>query len=169
MKVFGIVGWKNSGKTGLVERLVRELASRGYAMSTVKHAHHSFEIDKPGKDSHRHRAAGAKEVLLASSRRWALIHELGDADEPNLEDLLQKLAPADLVLVEGFKSGGHAKLETRRREAGGPEIAASDPSVKAIACDVPPSDAGVPAFELDDTTGIADFIVEFCGLRPDGR
>ena len=169
MKVFGIVGWKNSGKTGLVERLVRELTRRGFAVSTVKHAHHSFEIDKPGKDSHRHRAAGAKEVLLASSRRWALIHELGGDDEPDLEVLLRKLASADLVLVEGFKSGGHAKLETRRREAEGPEIAASDPGVKAIACDFPPSDATVPAFALDDTAGIADFIVEFCGLRANGR
>lgn len=169
MKVFGVVGWKNSGKTGLVERLVRELTRRGFAVSTVKHAHHSFEIDKPGKDSHRHRAAGAKEVMLASSSKWALIHELGDEDEPNLEDLLPKLAPADLVLVEGFKTGGHAKLETRRRESDGPEIAASDPSVKAVACDFPPSDAGVPAFDLDDTAGIADFIADFCGLRSDGR
>lgn len=169
MKVFGVVGWKNSGKTGLVERLVRELTRRGFAVSTVKHAHHSFEIDKPGKDSHRHRAAGAKEVLLASSRRWALIHELGGNDEPDLENLLQKLAPADLVLVEGFKSGGHAKLETRRREAEGPEISASDPSVKAVASDFPVGDVGMPAFKLDDTAGIADFIVDFCGMRPDGR
>ena len=114
MKVFGVVGWKNSGKTGLMERLVAELCGRGLSVSTVKHAHHTFDIDRPGKDSFRHRDAGAREVLLASSRRWALMHEL-EGDEPRLDELLARLTPVDLVLVEGFKRGTHARLEARGR------------------------------------------------------
>ena len=103
MKLWGVVGWKNTGKTGLMERLVTEFTARGLRVSTLKHAHHSFDIDHPGKDSHRHRMAGATQVLLASRNRWALMHELRDEEEPTLEALLTKLAPVDLVLIEGYK------------------------------------------------------------------
>ena len=164
MKVFGVVGWKNSGKTGLVVRLVEALAARGYRVSTVKHAHHDFEMDKPGKDSHRHRQAGAKEVLLASSRRWALMHELGDESEPCLEDLMRKLAPSDIVIVEGFKSARHPKIEVRLKGAPGPEISISDAAIAAIASDYEIEDPKLPVFDIDDTGGIADFIVEHVGL-----
>ena len=164
MKVFGVVGWKNSGKTGLVTRLVAALTARGYCVSTVKHAHHAFDIDKPGKDSHRHKAAGAKEVLLASSRRWALMHELGDDPEPRLEDLMHKLSPADLLIVEGFKSGRHPKIETRRIDATGPEMSISDATVAAIASDYEIRDPKLPVFDIDDTGRIADFVIEHVGL-----
>ena len=103
MKIFGVVGWKNAGKTGLMERLVTEVTGRGFSVSTVKHAHHSFDVDHPGRDSHRHRVAGAREVLLASRTRFALMHELAGEEEPSLSDLLGKLAPVDLVLIEGYK------------------------------------------------------------------
>lgn len=164
MKVFGVVGWKNSGKTGLVVRLVEALAARGHCVSTVKHAHHAFEIDKPGKDSHRHRQAGAKEVLLASSRRWALMHELGDEPEPRLEDLMRKLAPVDIVIAEGFKSGRHPKIEVRRKDVSGPDISTSDATVAAIASDYEIQNPQLPAFDIDDTGRIADFVVEHVGL-----
>ncbi len=164
MKVFGVVGWKNSGKTGLVVRLVEALAARGFRVSTVKHAHHAFEVDKPGKDSHRHRQAGAKEVLLASSRRWALMHELGDESEPSLEDLMRKLAPSDIVIVEGFKSARHPKIEVRLKAAPGPDISVSDATIAAVASDCEIQDSKLPAFDIDDTGGIADFIVEHVGL-----
>ena len=164
MKVFGVVGWKNSGKTGLVVRLVETLAARGHCVSTVKHAHHAFEIDKPGKDSHRHRQAGAKEVLLVSSRRWALMHELGEESEPRLEDLMRKLTPADIVIAEGFKGGRHPKIEVRRKAAPGPDISVSDSTVAAIASDFEVQDSKLPAFDIDDTGGIADFVVEHVGL-----
>ena len=164
MKVFGVVGWKNSGKTGLVVRLVEALAARGYCVSTVKHAHHEFEIDKPGKDSHRHRKAGAKEVLLVSSRRWALIHELGDESEPRLEDLMRKLAPVDILIAEGFKNGRHPKIEARRKAAPGPDISISDATIAAVASDYEIQNPKLPAFDIDDTGGIADFIVAHVGL-----
>ncbi|MEM9971400.1 MAG: molybdopterin-guanine dinucleotide biosynthesis protein B [Pseudomonadota bacterium] len=164
MTVWGVVGWKNSGKTGLMERLVAEFTSRGLAVSTVKHAHHAFDIDKPGKDSYRHRTAGAREVLIAGSERFALMHELRGADEPPLEELLARLAPVDLVLVEGFKGHPHPKLEAHRAETGQPLIATEDETVRAVASD---SGAGVPgraAFALDDTRAIADFIAAELGL-----
>ncbi|MFT6229333.1 MAG: molybdopterin-guanine dinucleotide biosynthesis protein MobB, partial [Paracoccaceae bacterium] len=103
MKIFGVAGWKNSGKTGLMERLVAEICARGITVSTIKHAHHAFDVDQPGKDSHRHRVAGAREVLLASGKRWALMHELRDVPEPPLADLIAHLSPVDLVLIEGYK------------------------------------------------------------------
>ena len=164
LTIFGVAGWKNSGKTGLMERLVSEISRRGYSVSTVKHAHHNFDIDKPGKDSHRHRMAGAREVLLSSSRRWALMHELS-GPEPQLHDLLDKLEPVDVVLVEGFKSASYPKIETRRRESRGPELAPRDPTVRAIACDFPIPDSHVPVFNLDDTIGIADFVLESTGVE----
>lgn len=163
MRLYGVVGWKNAGKTGLMERLVTEITSRGISVSTVKHAHHSFDVDHPGKDSHRHRVAGATEVLLASRNRFALMHELRDEDEPSLSELLQKLAPVDLVLIEGYKRDSHPKVEAHRSVTGNPLIAPDDPTVRAVASDTP-LDLDRPVFDLDDTTAIADFILSEVGL-----
>ncbi len=163
MKVFGIVGWKNSGKTGLMERLVAEIVARGHSVSTIKHAHHTFDVDQPGKDSYRHRAAGASEVLLASATRIALMQELRAAPEPPLSDLLARLSPVDLVLVEGYKRDAHPKIEAHRSETGQPLIAPEDPTVRAVA-----SNADLrldrPVFDLDDTQAIADFVLAQVGL-----
>ncbi|WP_435138970.1 molybdopterin-guanine dinucleotide biosynthesis protein B [Pseudopelagicola sp. nBUS_19] len=158
MRVYGVTGWKNAGKTGLMERLVMEITGRGLRVSTVKHAHHSFDVDQEGKDSHRHRQAGAMEVLLASRSRWALMRELREEGEPSLEVLLKKLATVDLVLVEGFKRDDHPKIEAYRAEANNPLIAPSDPTIRAIASDVP-LDVDRPLFNLNDTKEIADFIL----------
>ena len=164
MRVYGIVGWKNSGKTTLVERLVVEITGRGFSVSTVKHAHHTFDVDHPGKDSHRHRSAGAREVLLASRNRWALMHELREEAEPPLSDLLTRLAPGDLVLIEGYKRDGHAKVEAHRAETGQPLIAREDPTIRLLASNTPPGDLSVPTRPLDDVAGIADFILGEVGL-----
>ncbi|MBV1867009.1 MAG: bifunctional molybdopterin-guanine dinucleotide biosynthesis adaptor protein MobB/molybdopterin molybdotransferase MoeA [Marinosulfonomonas sp.] len=164
MKVFGIVGWKNSGKTGLIERLIAEISARGFTVSTVKHAHHSFDVDRPGKDSHRHRIAGAKEVLLASRSRWALMHESGEQSEPPLAELLSKIAPVDLVLIEGYKRDAHAKIEAYRVETGTGLIAAQDTSVVAVAGNGGAVDLVVPVFDLNDTTSISEFILRHVGL-----
>ena len=164
MKLFGIVGWKNSGKTGLMERLVAEFTARGLTVSTVKHAHHSFDIDQPGKDSHRHRAAGAREVMLASRSRWALMHELRGADEPTLAQLLDRLSPVDLVLIEGYKRDAHAKIEAHRGATGQPLIAPGDPTIRAVASDLALKGLTVPVLHLDDTAMIADLIQRETGL-----
>lgn len=158
MKLWGVVGWKNTGKTGLMERLVTEFTGRGLRVSTLKHAHHRFDIDHPGKDSHRHRVAGATEVLLASRNRWALMHELRDEEEPALETLLAKLTPVDLVLIEGYKRDKHPKVEAHRGAVNTPLIALGDPTVKAIASDSGATAEGRPTFDLNDTLAIADFI-----------
>lgn len=164
MKVWGVVGWKNSGKTGLMERLVAEFTSRGLSVSTIKHAHHAFDVDQPGKDSYRHRDAGAHEVLLASRLRWALMHELRGENEPSLDDLLARLSPVDLVLVEGYKTHNHPKIEAQRAATGQPLIATQDPSIKAIASDNGTRADARPLFDLDDTKGIADFIASEISL-----
>ncbi|MCY4334790.1 MAG: molybdopterin-guanine dinucleotide biosynthesis protein B [Litoreibacter sp.] len=164
MKVFGVVGWKNSGKTGLMERLVAEFTARGVSVSTVKHAHHSFDVDRPGKDSDRHRVAGASQVLLSSANRWALMSELRGAAEPPLSELLQKLSPVDLVLIEGYKRDTHLKVEAHRKETGQPLIADEDSSIRAIASNEALPDAKVPVFDLDDTKAIADFISDSLDL-----
>lgn len=164
MKVWGVVGWKNSGKTGLMERLVSEFVRRGIRVSTVKHAHHAFDVDQPGRDSHRHRQAGASEVLLSSRQRWALMAELRGADEPDLDALLSKLSPVDLVLVEGFKSATHPKIEAHRAETGTSLLAPEMPGVMAIASDCGAGFDDLPRFDLDDTGAIADFIVAELGL-----
>lgn len=163
MRVYGVVGWKNAGKTGLMERLVREITGRGLTVSTVKHAHHAFDVDHEGKDSHRHRVAGATEVLLASRNRFALMHELRGEEEPRLGDLLSRLAPVDLVLIEGYKRDDHPKVEAHRAETGNPLIAPGDPTVRAVASDEP-LDLDRPVFDLDDTVRIADFILSEVGL-----
>jgi molybdopterin-guanine dinucleotide biosynthesis protein B len=165
MRVFGVTGWKNSGKTTLVEALVGELTGRGWQVATVKHAHHDFDIDKEGTDSFRHRKAGAREVAIVSGRRWALMHELGEEEEPTLEEVLSRLSPADLVLVEGYKRGSHRKIEARRLEAKDRSpLTATDPNIAAIAADHPVAGEVVPVFDLDDIGGIADFIEREAGL-----
>jgi molybdopterin-guanine dinucleotide biosynthesis adapter protein len=163
VRLFGVVGWKNAGKTGLMERLVTEITGRGITVSTVKHAHHSFDVDHPGKDSFRHRTAGASEVLLASGNRFALMHELRGAKEPSLAELLTRLSPVDLVLIEGYKRDDHPKVEAHRAVTGNPLIAPGDPTVRAVAADVP-LDLDRPVFDLDDTASIADFILSEVGL-----
>ncbi|WP_394180345.1 molybdopterin-guanine dinucleotide biosynthesis protein B [Yoonia maritima] len=163
MKIYGVVGYKNAGKTGLMERLVTEIASRGVSVSTIKHAHHSFDVDQPGKDSYRHRDAGAHQVLLASKSRWALMTELRDQPEPPLSDLLAQLAPVDLVLIEGYKRDNHPKIEAFRAEPENPLIAPNDPTIRAIATDSK-IDIDRPVFDLNDTKSIADFILAEVGL-----
>ncbi len=165
MDIFGIVGWKNTGKTGLMERLVAEITARGLTVSTVKHAHHSFDIDQPGKDSYRHRAAGASEVLLASASRWALMSELRGAEEPTLDALLARLSPVDLVLVEGYKRDRHPKIETHRSVTRNPLIARQDPTVLAVASDSTHPDLGKPVMHIDATGAIADFVLRSLGLQ----
>ena len=163
MKIYGVTGWKNAGKTGLMERLVNEICARGISVSTVKHAHHSFDVDHPGKDSHRHRIAGAREVLLASRNRVALMQELRDDPEPPLSDLLARLSPVDLVLIEGYKRDQHPKIEAHRAETGNPLIAPDDPTIRAVASDTP-LDLDRPVFDLDDTKAIADLVLAEVGL-----
>lgn len=167
-RVFGITGWKNSGKTTLTERLVTELSRRGWKVSTVKHAHHDFDIDKEGTDSFRHRQAGASEVAIVSGRRWALMHELRGEDEPTLDAVLTRLAPCDLVLVEGYKRESHRKIETRRTGAKDTApLSTDDPTIMAIAADHAVPDSALPVFDLDDVAAIADFIETATGLARD--
>lgn len=165
--VVGIAGWKNSGKTTLVTKLVAELSRRGYRVATVKHAHHEADIDQEGTDSFRHRTAGASEVALVTSARWAMIHELRGEAEPTLGEILAKLSPADLVIVEGFKREAIPKMEVRRSEAarGGP-LAAIDSMIIAVAADHPSDTPGQPFFNLDDIGGIADFLASHFRLEP---
>lgn len=163
MKIFGVVGWKNAGKTGLMERLIADITARGFSVSTVKHAHHSFDVDHPGRDSYRHRDAGAREVLLASANRWALMAELRGDKEPDLAELLARLSPVDLVLIEGYKRDDHPKIEAHRAVSGNPLIAPGDQTVVAVASDTKLV-LDRPVFELDDTKSIADFILKQVGL-----
>lgn len=163
MRVFGIVGYKNAGKTGLMERLVTEITGRGFSVSTLKHAHHRFDVDHPGKDSYRHRAAGAHQVLLASKTRWALMTEMREADEPSLAELLKRLDPVDLVLVEGYKRDAHPKVEAFRGATGNPMIANDDKTICAVASDTA-VELDRPVFDLNNTTAIADFILAEVGL-----
>lgn len=174
MNIYGVTGWKNTGKTGLMERLVAEFTARGLTVSTLKHAHHATEIDHPGRDSYRHREAGAQEVIVASPRRWALMHELRGAAEPPLDALLAHLSPVDLVLIEGYKRSPHPKIEAHRLEAGQPLLARDNASIRAVASSAPPGDAmlaglGVPVLALDDTAAIADFILRDLGLAGPAR
>ncbi|NNG05601.1 MAG: molybdopterin-guanine dinucleotide biosynthesis protein B [Inquilinus sp.] len=164
MKVLGLAGFSGSGKTTLATRLLPALIGRGLAVSTIKHAHHGFDVDSPGKDSYRHREAGATEVLIGSGKRWALMHELRGAAEPLLPELLRHMSPVDLVLVEGFKAEPHDKLEVHRPAAGHPLICLGDRHIVAIATDARLADAPVPQIDLNDIEAIADFVVAHCGL-----
>ncbi|MBB3452926.1 molybdopterin-guanine dinucleotide biosynthesis protein B [Rhizobium sp. BK313] len=165
-KIFGIAGWKNSGKTGLAVRLVTEFTRRGYKISTIKHAHHDFDIDKVGADSFRHREAGAHEVTIVSGTRYAIMHELRGEPEPSFEEILARLAPCDLILIEGYKREPIPKIEARRLEAANrAPLAPQDPHIVAIATDHPVEDSGaLTVFDLDDTLAIADFIATTVGL-----
>ena len=164
-RVFGITGWKNSGKTGLTVRVVEELTRRGWRISTIKHAHHAFDIDHEGTDSFRHRGAGAVEVAIVSSNRWALMHELRAEEEPSMASVLARLEPCDLVIIEGYKREGHPKIEARRRESHSREpLAQEDPTVVAIATDEPDDSTSLPTFDLNDTIAITDFIEIETGL-----
>ena len=158
MRIIGLAGWSGSGKTTLVTAVIPVLVKRGLKVATVKHAHHEFDIDQPGKDSWLHRQAGASEVAIVSSRRWALVHELGTEAEPPLTDMLQKLSPADLVIVEGFKRDTHPKLEVYRASVGKPLLQPDDDCIVAVATDAPLPQASVPVLMLDDIEGIANVL-----------
>lgn len=163
MKIFGVIGWKNSGKTSLMERLVAEITARGHSVSTVKHVHHDVDLDQPGKDTFRHRAAGAREVVLASAHRFALMSE-HRGPEPELPAILARLAPVDLVLVEGYKRDAHRKLEVWREATGQSLIQPGDPLVVAVATDARLPALPVPVLDLNDTRAIADFVLAEVGL-----
>jgi molybdopterin-guanine dinucleotide biosynthesis protein B len=168
-KIFGVVGWSGSGKTTLMIELLPDLIRRGFRVSTMKHTHHNFDIDKPGKDSFRHREAGAHEVLITGARRWALLHENRDDPEPHIDSLLANMAPVDLVLIEGFKSHSHKKLEVYRPSVGKEMIAAGDDSIVAVASDEPLPEIDVPVLDLNNVASIGDFVAGFCGLDRKAR
>ena len=159
MRIIGLAGWSGSGKTTLLTRAIPRLVARGLSVSTLKHAHHDFDIDQPGKDSHRHRMAGATEVLIGSDVRWALVHELRGEAEPALGALLQKLSPVDLVVIEGYKRAPHPKLEVHRAALGQPLLSESDPTIVAIASDRRLPDAKIPVIDLDDVDRIVETLI----------
>jgi len=161
---FGIAGYKNSGKTALIVALVRELVGRGWRVGTIKHAHHAFDIDHPGKDSYLHRAAGATEVIVASARRVAHIRELNDLSQPGLDELVGRMSGVDLVLVEGWKSGTHPRLELRRVATPAPAIAGTVPGILAIVSDAPLPGEALPVLARPNVPVIADFILDAVGL-----
>ena len=158
-KVIGVCGFKNSGKTTLVEKLVRHLSDQGYRISTVKHAHHDFDIDHEGRDSFRHRKAGATEVAVISQNRFAIMHELRGAEPPSLEEILKKLTPCDLVIVEGYKRDTHNKIEVRNLELSHPVLAGDDPTIVAIAANGEIANSAIPVFNRDDVSNLAQFII----------
>lgn len=162
MRVYGVIGWKNSGKTSLMERLVTEITGRGFSVSTVKHVHHTVDLDQPGKDTYRHRQAGAREVVLASADRMAIMVE-HRGPEPELPAVLARMAPVDLILVEGYKRDAHPKIEVWREETGHPLIQPGDPLVRAVATDAVLA-LPVPVLDLNDTGAVADFILREVGL-----
>jgi molybdopterin-guanine dinucleotide biosynthesis protein B len=159
MRIIGLAGWSGSGKTTLVGRVIPVLRQRGFKVATVKHAHHGFDVDVPGKDSWLHREAGASEVMIVSSRRWAILHELREEPEPPFADILAKLGPADLVIVEGFKRHSHPKLEVYRAAVGKPLMYPDDDCIVAVATDAPLKEAQVPVLMLDDVERIADVLL----------
>ncbi len=169
MKIFGLVGWSGSGKTTLVAKLVPELIGRGFSVSTMKHTHHNFDIDKKGKDSYEHRVAGATDVLITGAKRWALLHENRDAPEPSIDDLLARMEEVDLVLIEGFKSHGHQKMEVHRPEVGKPLLCGDDPTIVAVASDADLADVDLPVIDLEDIEAVADFIIGHTGLEAEVR
>ena len=165
MKVFGLAGWSGSGKTTLLVKLIPEFVERGFKVSTLKHAHHNFDIDKPGKDSFEHRQAGASEVMISASNRWALMHENKDDAEPDLEQLLERMSPVDLLLVEGFKWHSHPKMEVYRSIVGKPLLQENDTGIVAVATDEELLNLSVPSFNLSDISLIADFILNKLKIR----
>jgi molybdopterin-guanine dinucleotide biosynthesis protein MobB len=169
VRIYGIVGWKNSGKTTLMSQVIAEITARGISVSAIKHTHHAVDLDRPGKDTFRHREAGASQVALASSARWAVMTELREAPEPTLDELAAKLEPVDLVLVEGFKKHGHPKVEAHRDATGKALLARDDATITAVATADPDSEivAGlsIPLLSLDDPAGVAAFILREVGLE----
>jgi molybdopterin-guanine dinucleotide biosynthesis adapter protein len=159
MRIFGLAGWSGSGKTTLMAALIPEFGSRGISVSTVKHAHHAFDIDQPGKDSWQHRQAGAHEVMISSQNRWALMHELRGAPEPSLDELVRRMSPVDLLLVEGFKRHSHPKIEVYRPSLGKPLLHPEDPFIVAVASDEMLPELGLPCLPLSDADVIADFVL----------
>lgn len=168
VKVFGLAGWSGSGKTTLMEKLIREIDRRGFSVSTIKHTHHAVDIDRPGKDSFRHREAGAVEVLVASSSRWALMHELRGACEPPVEELIRHMTPVDLLIIEGFKSHAHPKLEVHRPSLGKPMLWPEDPTIAGIASDVALTGVTLPVLALNDAEAITAFMLKVLNLGIDG-
>jgi molybdopterin-guanine dinucleotide biosynthesis protein MobB len=166
--LFGLAGWSGSGKTTLVRRLIPALTARGLRVSTIKHAHHNFDVDEPGKDSYEHRQAGATEVMVSSARRWALMHELRGDDEATLDQLLDRMSPVDVVLVEGFKRLDIPKLEVHRPSVGKPLLCADDAHVIAVASDEALTGLSVPVLSLDDIDAVAALVIDTCGLSPAG-
>lgn len=164
MKVIGFAGWSGSGKTSLIEQVIALLAARGLAVSLIKHAHHSFDVDHAGKDSWRHRRAGCREVLVSSERRWALMHELENEAEPPLDALLAKLSECDLVLVEGFKHAPIPKIEVHRAELGAPLLFPDDPHVIAVATDTD-LDTRLPCLDINDAVAVAEFVLRYAFNR----
>lgn len=159
MRMIGFAGWSGAGKTTLLSKVIPRLVARGYTVSTVKHAHHGFDVDTPGKDSHAHRMAGATEVLVASGKRWALMHELREAPEPTIYELIAKMSPADFVLIEGFKWAQHARIEVYRREVGKPPFHPENPYVVGIVSDVAFPEAGRPVVDINDVEGVVELIL----------
>jgi molybdopterin-guanine dinucleotide biosynthesis protein B len=159
MRIIGLAGWSGSGKTTLLAKVIPRIVARGLEVSTLKHAHHGFDVDQPGKDSHTHRMAGATEVLVGSAKRWALVHELRGEAEPALPALLEKLSPVDLVLVEGYKREPHPKLEVYRASVGKPLMHPDDPAIVAIASHAPLPAAQVPVVDIDDIERVADILI----------
>lgn len=164
MKVFGFAGWSGSGKTTLIEQVIPLMVARGLRVSIIKHAHHRFDIDKPGKDSWRHREAGASEVLLVSDQRWVLMHELRGEAEPDLHAQLAHLSPCDLVLVEGFKAVPIPKIEIHRPSVGKPLLYPHNPAIVAVASDDPELVTPLPRLNLNDPAAVAEFILHHQGL-----
>ena len=165
MRTFGIVGLSGNGKTTLVVKLVPQLVKMGLRVSTMKHAHHGFDLDTPGKDSYRHREAGATEVMMSSSARWVLQHELRDEPETTLEELLARMTPVDLVIIEGFKAYAHPKIEVYRPSVGKEPLYPTDPHIVAVASDEDLKGLAVPVLDVDDAAAIADFIIAHCRLE----
>ena len=159
MRIIGLAGWSGSGKTTLLAKVIPRIVARGLKVSTLKHAHHGFDVDQPGKDSHTHRMVGASEVLVSSANRWALVHELRGQAEPVLGALLTKLSPVDLVLIEGYKAETHPKLEVYRAAVGKPLLHPNDPAIVAVASDEPLPAARGPVVDLDDVERIADILI----------
>jgi molybdopterin-guanine dinucleotide biosynthesis adapter protein len=163
MKLYGVTGWKNAGKTSLMERLIAHFTADGLRVSAIKHVHHDVDLDRPGKDSHRHRSAGAAEVILAGQHRFALLSE-NRAGEVPLAALLARLSPVDLVLIEGYKRDSHPKIEVWRAAMGHALIHPHDPTIRALASDTPRPDLPLPVLDLNDTAQIAAFIARDLGL-----
>ena len=162
--IFGIIGWKDSGKTTMVERLIEEFTLRGLTVSAIKHAHHSFDIDHKHRDTYKFRSAGARRTAIVSRNRWAMIHELRTEDEPSLDEIIEHIGPCDLILIEGYKGAKFDKIEVRNPPDNKPELAPDDPFIKAVAFQGKPPDITLPTFQVDDISNIADFISSHLGM-----